>query len=244
MLRHCRFSEGRDLDFRNLSPLTCPLAPLVERGTVSGSSRALHIGLGESRLESRPIGFVVDDEVVGVAREANDRALGADGIGKRGEPFVRSAVRSDDDGVGAVALEDREAVQRGTRDLDALPHRQLANLGESETVAEPALDHRALLNTPHPPIATLSAPSGMQREEHLTDVLVADRGAHLDAGSRGRLKIAADGLRIEPELGGDALLRQARACRRTPPAKLRYLPSLRSDVPGHEPAGRPRARTA
>jgi len=32
-----------------------------------------------------------------------------------------------------------------------------------------------------------------------------------DAGGRGRLQITADGFRIEPELGGDSLLRQARA---------------------------------
>jgi hypothetical protein len=110
-----------------------------------------------------------------------------------------------------LQLDDRESVQRGIRDLDALPRQQLANLGETKAVAEPALDHRALLDTPRPPVAARSPTSRMQREEHLTDLFVADRGGHGDAGSRGRLQIAADGLRIEPELGSDAFLRQPRA---------------------------------
>jgi hypothetical protein len=49
----------------------------------------------------------------------------------------------------------------------------------------------------------------MQRQQHLPDRLVADRRRHRDTGGRGGLQIAADGLRIEPELGGDSLLRQA-----------------------------------
>jgi hypothetical protein len=51
----------------------------------------------------------------------------------------------------------------------------------------------------------------VQRQEHLPDRLVADRRRHDDAGGGGGLQIPANGFRVEPELGGDALLRQARA---------------------------------
>ena len=102
-------------------------------------------------------------------------------------------------------------MQRGIRDLDALPHEQLANLGEAKAVTEPALNQRALLDASRPPVAARSPTRRMQREQHLTDGFVADRGGHGDAGSRGRLQIATNSLRIEPELGGDALLRQALA---------------------------------
>jgi len=109
-----------------------------------------------------------------------------------------------------LQLEDRETVQRGIRNLDPLPHQQLADLGETEAVPEPPLDRRALLDTARPSVAARAPAGGMQREEHLPDLLVADRRRHEDTGRRGCLQIAADGLRIEPELGGDSLLRQAR----------------------------------
>jgi hypothetical protein len=51
----------------------------------------------------------------------------------------------------------------------------------------------------------------MQRELDLTDVLVADRRRRADAGGRRRREIPANGFRIQPELGGDPLLRQALA---------------------------------
>src|SRR5262245_35492884 len=47
-------------------------------------------------------------------------------------------------------------------------------------------------------------------EQDLPDLLVADR-RHADASGRGRREIPANRFRIEPELGGDPLLRQARA---------------------------------
>jgi hypothetical protein len=45
----------------------------------------------------------------------------------------------------------------------------------------------------------------------LADLLVADHRRHADAGGRGGREMAADGFRIEPEMGGDPLLRQALA---------------------------------
>jgi hypothetical protein len=51
----------------------------------------------------------------------------------------------------------------------------------------------------------------MQREEDLTDLVVADRRRDADASDRRRREIPAHGLRIEPEPGGDAFLRQAPA---------------------------------
>ena len=47
------------------------------------------------------------------------------------------------------------------------------------------------------------------REQDLPDVLVADCRGHADTDRRGSREIAAHRLRIEPELGGDPLLRQA-----------------------------------
>ena len=86
--------------------------------TVAGrgaSSRALLRLLGEPRLEPRSIRFALDDQVVGVAGEAIDGALRAHGIGKRGEPFVRAAIRGDDDRAGAIALE-QQVVEVATLD--------------------------------------------------------------------------------------------------------------------------------
>jgi len=74
-----------------------------------------------------------------------------------------------------MQLEDREAVQRGIRDLDTLVDEQLANVGESDAVAESALDRGPLVDAPRPPTATRSPAGGMQREQDLPDVLVADR---------------------------------------------------------------------
>jgi hypothetical protein len=59
-----------------------------------------------------------------------------------------------------LQLEDREAVQRGIRDLDTLPDEQLANLGEAQAVAEPALDRCQLLMATRPPIARGRPPAG------------------------------------------------------------------------------------
>ena len=56
-------------------------------------------------------------------------------------PSCHTAARGPRSGVASI------------RDRDALPHQQLANLGETEAVAEPALDRRALLDTPRPAIA-------------------------------------------------------------------------------------------
>jgi hypothetical protein len=80
-----------------------------------------------------------------------------------------------------LQLEDRKAVERGIRDLDALPDEQLPNLGEPDTVTEPALDRGPLLETTGPAVASRSPASGMQREQDLTDLLVADRRRHADA---------------------------------------------------------------
>src|SRR5258708_39826065 len=47
---------------------------------------------GEGGLETAAVGLSFDDEVVGVIGEAVDDALGAEGVGEGGEPFVRAAV--------------------------------------------------------------------------------------------------------------------------------------------------------
>ena len=85
------------------------------------SSRALLGVLGEPRLEPGAIRFALDDEVVGVAGEAIDGALRAHGIGKGREPFVRAAIRGDDDRAGAIALEEQVvevATLDGIEDVD------------------------------------------------------------------------------------------------------------------------------
>ena len=51
----------------------------------------------------------------------------------------------------------------------------------------------------------------MQREEDLADVFVTDRRRHPDARGLRREEIPPHGFWIEPELGGDRLLRQALA---------------------------------
>ncbi|MCA1563386.1 MAG: hypothetical protein LC804_25085 [Acidobacteria bacterium] len=114
-------------------------------------------------------------------------------------------------GLAKLQLEDRETVQRGIGDLDAVPDEQLPNLGEPDAVTEPALDRGPLLETARPAVATRSSTGGMQCEQDLTDLLVADHRRATDAGGRGRREIPADRFRIEPELGGDPLLRQALA---------------------------------
>jgi hypothetical protein len=53
-----------------------------------------------------------------------------------------------------LQLEDREAVQRRIRNVDALPDQQLANLRETQSVTEPALDRGAMLAADVPAIAT------------------------------------------------------------------------------------------
>jgi hypothetical protein len=114
-------------------------------------------------------------------------------------------------GFPKLQLQDREAVQRGIRNRDPLPNEEFANLGEAEAVAEPPLDRGPLLETPRPAVAARAPTGGMQREQDLTDLLIADRRRHTDAGGRGGREIPADGFRIEPKLGGDPLLRQALA---------------------------------
>src|SRR5688572_26285101 len=55
-------------------------------------------------------------------------------------------------GFPKLQLEDREAVERGVGDLDAVADEQLADLREPHTVTEPALDRRALLKTARPAV--------------------------------------------------------------------------------------------
>ena len=56
--------------------------PPVGGGLTSASSRALLPLVGEPRFEPRAIRFTLDDEIVGVAGEAIDRALSPDGSAK------------------------------------------------------------------------------------------------------------------------------------------------------------------
>jgi hypothetical protein len=102
-------------------------------------------------------------------------------------------------------------MKRRIRDLDTVADQQLANLGEADAVTEPALDRGPLLDTPRPSIAPWSTAGGMQPEQDQADLPVGDRRPHADALGRGGREIPADGFRIEPELGGDPLLRQALA---------------------------------
>ena len=68
-----------------------------------------------------------------------------------------------------------------------------------------------MLAAERPPVAARPTTGGLERQEDLADVLVADRRRHRHAtGRRGR-QIPAHRLRIEAELGGDSVLRQARA---------------------------------
>src|SRR5262249_47695679 len=69
------------------------------------SSRTLLRILGEPRLEPWPIGLALDDQVIRVAGEAIDGALGTHGIGEGGKPFVRPSIRRHDNGAGAIARE-------------------------------------------------------------------------------------------------------------------------------------------
>jgi len=89
--------------------------PLVGGGLTGASSRALLRVFGQPRLEPRPMGFAVDDEIVGVAGQAIDGALRAHRIGEGGQPFVRATIRSDDDRAGAIPLQE-EVVEVATLD--------------------------------------------------------------------------------------------------------------------------------
>jgi hypothetical protein len=60
-------------------------------------------------------------------------------------------------------------------DLDAVPDEELPNFGEADAVTEPALDHAPLLKIAGPAVAARSSAGGMQREQDLTDLLVADQ---------------------------------------------------------------------
>ena len=88
-------------------------------GLTGASSRALLRLLGQPGFEPWAIRFPFDDEIVGIAGEAIDGALRPHGIGKRGEPFVRPAVRGDDHRPDAIALEE-EVVEIAA--LDGIEH--------------------------------------------------------------------------------------------------------------------------
>ena len=85
------------------------------------SSRAVLRVFPEPWFEPRPIRFSLDDQVVCITGDVIDGALRADRVGKGGEPFVRSAIRGDDDGAGAIALEEKVieiATLDGVEDVD------------------------------------------------------------------------------------------------------------------------------
>ena len=56
----------------------------------------------QRRLESAAVRLAVDDQVVRVARETIDGALGANRVGEGHEPLVRPAIRRDDNRPGAM----------------------------------------------------------------------------------------------------------------------------------------------
>jgi hypothetical protein len=114
-------------------------------------------------------------------------------------------------GFPKLQLEDREAVERGVGDLDTVADEQLADLREPHTVTEPALDRRTLLKTARPAVTARPTARGVQREQDLPHLLVADRRPHADTGGGCRREIPPYGLRIQSELGGDAFLRKALA---------------------------------
>jgi hypothetical protein len=75
--------------------------------------------MGSRRASAAAAGFLpaavrlaLDDEIVGVAGEAIDRTLGADGVGEGGEPFVWPAIRGRDDRADPVALGQETAFLR------------------------------------------------------------------------------------------------------------------------------------
>ena len=56
----------------------------------------------EAGLESLPVGLALDDQIVGVTRKPIDCALCTHRICEHSEPFVWSAIGSEDHGTGAV----------------------------------------------------------------------------------------------------------------------------------------------
>jgi len=60
--------------------------------------------LGHAGFQAWPIGLPFDHQIIGVAGEAIDGALRPDWIGKRGQPFVRAAIRSHDHRADAITL--------------------------------------------------------------------------------------------------------------------------------------------
>jgi hypothetical protein len=100
-------------------------------------------------------------------------------------------------------------VERGIGDLDAVADEQLADLREPDAVTEPALDRWTLFEATRPASRHRAAdrPRGAARAGP-GDLLVGDRCLHADAGVGRGPEIPPDRLRIEPELGGDPLLRQ------------------------------------
>ena len=58
----------------------------------------------EARLQTRPIRFAFDDQIIGSASEAIDHSA-RESDQRTGEPFVRPAVRRDHDRPGPIPLE-------------------------------------------------------------------------------------------------------------------------------------------
>jgi len=103
-------------------------------------------------------------------------------------------------------------VEGGIGDSHALASEQFANLGEPDAPLQPPPDHVALLGTHGPAIPSRTAPDGMERQQHVAHLVVADRiPVHAQAGRCRRLQIPPHGLRIQSELGGHPFLRETLA---------------------------------
>jgi hypothetical protein len=107
-------------------------------------------------------------------------------------------------------------MERRIRDLDTLAHEQLPNLRQAQTVPEPPLDGGAMVRAEAPSVAARTTTGGMEREQDLSHLLIADGGRHANAGMLRRAEIPAHRFWIEPELGGDPLLWQASPRKRRP----------------------------
>ena len=106
--------------------------------------------------------------------------------------------------VGAVwpnsQLDDGKPMQRGIRQVDALAGQQLANLRQPQAVCRASRDRVLLRATPSPVVASRPPAAGMQRQQHVAELL------SLTASSPTRspvpsatVTIPPDRFRIEPQ---------------------------------------------
>ena len=78
------------------SRVVCEISKRGGNRSVVSTARHFHgrspRGVLERRFQPLPIRLTINDKIVGIAREAIDRALRAKRIGERDEPFVGAAI--------------------------------------------------------------------------------------------------------------------------------------------------------